>query len=121
MIYGPIRAPVFWKDACRSLGQNCCKLLEMAGEKITLSAVVDLVAGLPEGRAELVEARYLESRLNQTLKSAWGLAVTVSDRAVMDGLTHYFLAYIPTQGMSAVVLMKESFAGVISGFDYEQH
>jgi hypothetical protein len=105
----------FWRDGCRTMAQNICAVLRLAGEPVTPANVMQFAETLPHRRFDLESDSWRREYCSQCLMKAWEAASGAKAVRRHDALFAYFFSYFVDRSYPSQVMLKDAIVGILGG------
>jgi hypothetical protein len=104
----------FWRLACADLARKICKLLKMTNTEVTLENIRRVSGSLPRNVKECTNSEWIGRSFCAQL------LLKLEDRKESNELAIYFLVDVAERSENAQMMLKESFAGILSGIQFDE-
>ena len=105
----------FWRDGCRTMAENICKLLRLAGEPVTRERIVAFLSTLPRRPNDLASELWQNGYCFACLEKAQD-NMPPEDRGTQElGLGGYFLCYFVDRSYLRQALVIDAFLVILGG------
>jgi hypothetical protein len=115
--------PGFFRDACTVLGRNTCELLRLAGQDVTIPAVLRFITSMPGDWRRLVRGQELACgswpglTFDEVFRLARKRTMGTPDEQRCLELLDYFLIFALDLDATARQMLEQSFIGVLQGVE----
>jgi hypothetical protein len=109
----------FWRDGCRTMAGNICKVLRLAGEQVTLANIIAFVSSLPRDSGYLTTETWQQTYCHRCLEKAYHNTPEAIRKDVSEAVIDYFLVYFTMRGSACQWMLQDAFIGIMSGLQLE--
>lgn len=107
----------FWRDGCRTLAKNVCKVLTLVGEEISDDNILAFIKWLPRNRSELESPAWKASYCCRCLEKMFNnMPEEQRNKGLDNPLMDYFLQYFPARTYVSQLMLIDAFVGIITGW-----
>ena len=109
----------FWRDGCREMAKNICKVLRIAGEPITLENILEFASALPRDPDYLRSILWKSSFCSRCLQKVYDRIPEGRKICPESVLIDYFLGWFTMRNGNTQWMLTDSFVGILQGIELE--